>query len=247
MSFRVVQITDCHLFADKNKIVGDGISSYNTLDVTLKAVGKMAPDLVIVTGDLSADESAESYQHFQNLWSQNEMSAELKVIPGNHDAPDLMKAAFKGGFWREEPIQVKGWMLHSLHSQVAGIGKGNVSVEQLRQLQMQLDTHSRLSHFIAVHHHPIPMNSWMDNYEWMNREAFIDFVKLNNNIKLIIHGHVHTTRELVVGEAQLLSAPSTCWQFKHEAEFAFEQGAPAFRVINLHQDGSYESDIIEVM
>ena len=99
MSFRVIQLTDCHLFADKCKVVSEGvlrsgIASFKTLALVLEAIREYRPDLVLVTGDLIADESKWSYQHFNNLWREVNIDVQLKVIPGNHDNPRLMKESF---------------------------------------------------------------------------------------------------------------------------------------------------------
>jgi len=246
MSFRIIQITDCHLFADKEKVVGDGIVSFNTLSSVLDDIGRYNPDLVIVTGDLSADESYESYQHFQGLWENTHSDTALAVIPGNHDDASRMKEAFKEAFWEDGTIKAEGWLLHGLHSQIPGQGKGSVSFEQLQKLQHKIDENRTVNHFVAVHHHPVPMQSWMDNYDWVNRESFVNLVERNQEIKIVVHGHIHTPRDIPLGNARLLSIPSTCWQFKHEPEFAFDEGAPGFRVIDLHANGSFDTQIIRV-
>jgi Icc protein len=251
MSFRVIQITDCHLFADKRKVVGEGvlgsgIASFETLASVLESIPKHRPDLVLVTGDLSADESNGSYQHFKNLWRDLKVDTQLKVIPGNHDNAQLMKENFPQLFWQKGVIDAGGWKLHCLHSQIPGQGKGEVSDEQLTQLQLNIDCHPNSRHFIAVHHHPIAMNSWMDNYNWINKQAFVHLVERNEVIKIVMHGHVHTCRDIPIGQARLITTPSTCWQFKHEAEFAFDLGSPAFRVVELHPDGTFDTSVIFV-
>jgi Icc protein len=249
VSFRIVQITDSHLFADKGKVVGDdvldeGINSFNTLASVLAKIPLYQPDLVLMTGDLSADESEQSYQHFSQLWRDAKIESSLMMIPGNHDDAGLMKACFPNWFWEDDVVEVVGWRLHCLHSQVPGQGRGKVNDEQLHQLQRDIRQHPQLHHFIAVHHHPIAMNSWMDQYNWTNNQDFVELVEKNPVIKVVVHGHVHTTRDIPIGQARLLAAPSTCWQFKHEPEFAFDINPPAFRVIDLNQDGTFDTSII---
>jgi Icc protein len=251
MTYRVIQITDSHLFADKKRVVGEedlghGVVSFDTLASVLAEIPKHQPDLVLVTGDLSADESAQSYLHFNQLWCDAKIDVPVRVIPGNHDDAVLMKQHCAMSFWEDEVINASNWRLHCLHSQLPGQKKGNVNTKQLEQLQSDIDMSPHSHHFIAVHHHPIAMNSWMDNHHWINKQSFVDFVEKNRTVKVVIHGHVHTTRNIPIKHARLLATPSTCWQFKHEPEFAFDTGLPAFRIIDLHQDGSFDTCITYV-
>lgn len=251
MSFRLIQITDCHLFADQHKTIGEGIlgrgvAPFDTLVSVLNITHKYSPDMVLITGDLSADETEQSYQHFKQLWQQVGIKSPMMMIPGNHDNAVHMKSCFPESFWESEVVRASNWRMHGLHSQVPGQGQGNVNDEQLYRVQADIEQYPDAHHFIAVHHHPVAMNSWMDKYHWINKDAFVDFVERHEAIKLVIHGHVHAPRDILLGQARLLATPSTCWQFNHEAEFSYNQGAPAMRMIDLHQDGRFDTSIVRV-
>jgi len=60
-SVRLLQLTDTHLYADPEKRMF-GVDTHQTLsDVVDAAMQQDPPDVVIMTGDISQDESPESY------------------------------------------------------------------------------------------------------------------------------------------------------------------------------------------
>ena len=244
MSYRVIQITDCHLHSDKSKAVGDGVISFDTLEMVLKAIKPYDPDLVVVTGDLSADESEQSYQYFNQLWSTSKIDAKLLMIPGNHDDANLMQRHCPESYWHNHVFEVFDWKLHCLHSQIPGEGRGCVSDMQLNRLKQAIELHPLANHVVVVHHHPVAMNSWMDKYEWTNRKRFVNLVESHDAIKIVMHGHVHTERDIGLGQARLMATPSTCWQFKHDRDFAFDDKAPAFRIVDLKLSGEFDTAVI---
>src|SRR5262249_16779060 len=53
-----------------------------------------APDFVVISGDLVDTPTAEEYEHLKRLLSP--MRLPFASIPGNHDAREMMRAAFAG-------------------------------------------------------------------------------------------------------------------------------------------------------
>ena len=67
---RVLQLTDCHLFADESKDLL-GVNTSESFKAVVEAVRaqNFDYDFIAFTGDISQDYSATSYQHFANIIS----------------------------------------------------------------------------------------------------------------------------------------------------------------------------------
>ena len=62
---RILQITDTHLFAQKHETLL-GVNTWESYQAVLAAIrnSQREFDLIVATGDLAQDHSAEAYQHF---------------------------------------------------------------------------------------------------------------------------------------------------------------------------------------
>lgn len=243
---RVIQITDCHLFADIHRSAYQKINPYISLQQVLACAQNLKPELVLVTGDISGDLSETSYQHFQTLWQQAGIPAAMHLIPGNHDEPVLLRQFFRRQLaWLQTSLKLGNWHLHALDSYYRGT-LGNVDEEQLTRLRERVNAAPDAFHLVAVHHHPIPCNSWMDKHQWCNREAFVALLDELPQIRLVIHGHVHADLTWQYGNSQVLACPSTCWQWRHTEEFAVDDKAPGLRLLELGANGQFNTRIIRV-
>ena len=70
-AIRLCQISDCHLFADPSSVGYGDVNPYESLYRVLAQVAHSAPDGVIVTGDISGDDSEQSYAHFLALMTKH--------------------------------------------------------------------------------------------------------------------------------------------------------------------------------
>lgn len=91
---RVLQLTDCHLFADESKDLL-GVNTSESFKAVVEAVRaqNFDYDFIAFTGDISQDYSATSYQHFANIISV--LHKPVFFLPGNHDDGPLMYASLK--------------------------------------------------------------------------------------------------------------------------------------------------------
>ena len=83
-SVRVLQITDTHLFAEKDETLL-GVNTWESYHAVLQAIHASARevDLVVATGDLAQDHSSAAYQHFAEGIAS--FTAPCVWLPGNHD------------------------------------------------------------------------------------------------------------------------------------------------------------------
>ncbi|WP_164084647.1 metallophosphoesterase family protein [Alteromonas flava] len=241
-TYRLIQISDCHLFADRDKVGYQGINPYRSLQQVLIKLRTLEPDCVLLSGDISGDESAASYQHFLTLWDQYCPAVKLLSLAGNHDATDRWQQAFAATHsLTEHALNPQGWRLHCLPARFVGT-RGEIATADIEQLIARLQQHSAQHHIVALHHPIQNANVWMDKHALINPEVLTPLLQ-QPNLKLILHGHVHTARHIKVGQVDVLACPSTCWQWGNTAEFSVVEEPPGMRLIELDDEGQFSHSL----
>ncbi len=241
----IIQISDCHLFSDTQKIGYNDINPYESLQHVLAKVRSHRPDVLLVTGDVSGDGSGQSYRHFSKLLEQAQIDCRIGIIPGNHDNQAQLTAhVVDEHLWLNNPQLAlpNKWHIHLLDTQYQH-AIGQISATSLTSLTEYLTLHCNDYHILAVHHHPIPCDGWMDKHEWTNRQEFNAVVAATPFVKGVVYGHIHTAIEQQKGQCLYMACPSTCWQFATESSFATSDLMPGYRVINLLDNGQIITSI----
>ncbi|MDU0353572.1 metallophosphoesterase [Paraglaciecola aquimarina] len=242
---KVIQISDCHLFADKNKLGYNHINPYNSLARILIEVIAHKPDYLLVTGDISGDHSKASYQHFKQLLAAANIQCPYSIIPGNHDLPELLVTQFPAQcLWHNSPLNLgtSQWQLHLMSSHYQG-ALGYVAEGDLNRLAAHLTDNPDKYHLLAVHHHPVSCGFWMDKHEWLNRAEFINLIEQFPKVKAVVYGHIHNDLETNKKGVKYLACPATCWQWAAEPSFAVSELSSGFRVINLSENGQVNTSV----
>ncbi|MEP4890318.1 MAG: metallophosphoesterase [Aliiglaciecola sp.] len=238
---KIVQLSDCHLFKDKNKVGYNNINPYQSLQLLLDKVEQLNPDGVLVTGDISGDDSEQSYQHFLTLMAQFNLSNKFKVIAGNHDQSNAFNKLLANlDLANSQPWQIHNWFLHGIDTRYQDT-LGRVSDKDLGNLKNNLQNSPNNFHLIACHHHPLASGGWMDKHQWLNRDDFVNAVTTLPQVKLVVYGHIHHDSQHKILECDFHSSPSTCWQFASQADFAISEEMPGFKLYHLHNNGSFDS------
>ena len=233
----IVQISDTHLFGDKNRKI-NGSNSYQNLKSVINHVisEDKNPDLIVVSGDLSQDCTFESYQHLANLL--HKCGIKYYIFPGNHDDVDVMNKVFDLN-WEKDKVDycfsLGNWFLNVIDTSVYPEVGGELSDEQLKNLEKNLSQNKNKPTIIFMHHHPIPVKSeWLDNYILKNPENFNDIVKIHSQIKAVLFGHIHQVFEKTVNGIFYGSAPAACYQVVPNTKtFTIDKLMPGFRLIEL--------------
>jgi Icc protein len=200
------------------------------------------PDLLMLTGDLSQDGTAESYEHLQTLLSP------LKIptywLPGNHDCLEVMERSLTR-LRADKAFDRGGWRFLLLNSQIPGCVHGQLSDESLDWLDRQLTEYPNVPTLVSLHHPPFAVNStWLDHSILQNTPALLEVLDRYAQVKLVVFGHIHQEFQRQRGEVTFLGTPSTCIQFARESdEFALGQEPPGFRLIQLFDDGMWRSQV----
>lgn len=244
----VAQITDTHLFADPNQ-EWKGTLTAKTLRSVLELIEQLQPqpDLLLLTGDLSQDETPESYQQLQTLVSS--LSIPSYWIAGNHDRLPLMEQNLtEKPFFADKSFQVGGWQFILLNSAIPGCVHGELSPQSLEWLEHQLQQANNCPTLISLHHPPFCVNSaWMDDIGLHHAEELLDILDRNPQVRLVVFGHIHQEFAHDRQGVRYLGTPSTCIQFTpNSPKIALDSLPPGFRLFELYPDGRWETKVERV-
>lgn len=241
----IIQITDTH-------ILDDGAPSFNDFDTSaslMRVVNEIMEsesdaDLILLTGDLVHEPTKTAYQKLADHLSV--LTTPILSLPGNHDAPELMKYVMgANGHDTGNLIKFDDWLIILLNTCVIGEHSGELSAAELEFLQTSLEENQGAYCLIALHHPPVLINSsWMDAMTLVNAKDFFNIVEEHKQVRGIIWGHIHQEFEEETANVKLLGTPSTCLQFKPgSTEFTVDDKAPAYRKLVLKKDGSISSNV----
>ncbi len=251
MTVRILQLTDLHLMQEPSARLVD-VPTHDSLSDVLEYIRTTEAtfDAVILTGDLTHDGLPESYQHVRELLGDD--VARCHAIPGNHDDRAAMRQVLPeaaGGELKSVTFSMSagGWRLIGLDSLVDGEVFGHVGVEQLDWLQQQLTTHSDEPTLLFIHHPPVDIGSeWLDNIGLREADSLIELISAFDQVQLVCAGHVHQQFEQHLGNAIVLTSPSTGVQFEPGTiEPRYEHIAPGYRVIELN-GSEFHSEVVRL-
>jgi 3',5'-cyclic-AMP phosphodiesterase len=193
----IAQISDLH-------IKRPGALAYGRVD-TAKALERCvatlneftpAPDFVVISGDLVDTPTAEEYEHLKRLLTP--LRLPFASVPGNHDAREMMRAAFAGSAYAHpsgplnQRIEVAGLDLMLLDSSVPGKPHGHLDAPTLEWLDAELASAPEKPALLFLHHPPFRAGIWhMDRQNLLNADALAAVVQRHPRIQLVATGHVH--------------------------------------------------------
>jgi len=249
-SVTIVQLTDTHFFGTPDgKLMGvDTAGSFRQVKDLVQR-HQAAPDFYLLTGDLSQDETENSYARFAE--AIRDFKAPAYFLAGNQDARDSMHKAFEnsGAPVRFEKHFVAGkWQVILLDTQIPGEVGGRLSAAELKRLDKLLSDHADKHALVTMHHHPVPVgSSWLDGIRVDNGAEFMAVLSKHQNVRGVLWGHIHQEFEGNRNGLRLLGTPSTCVQFKPKsADFALDSIPAGYRRLTLTPDGTIETAVLRV-
>ncbi len=244
----IVQISDTHLFGDKNATI-NGFNSYSNLQTIFNSISslKEKPELIVVTGDLSQDCTAESYKHLYDFLLKS--GIKYYLLPGNHDNVSIVNKVFNYKWARENvdySADYKGWLFYFLDTSVYPEAHGELTQYQLQKLEDTLNKNKSKPTLIFMHHHPLQISSWLDGMILLDFDKFNSVVKQNPQIKGVLFGHIHQIFESNINGTFYGSAPSTSYQILPKtARFALDAVTQGYRLIELTTE-RFDSKVIRL-
>lgn len=243
----VAQITDTHVTAAEQRGTPGDDPSKRLLTV-VRALNALepAPDLVLVTGDLTTDGGDEDYYHLRGILSQLDMP--YYVVPGNHDDRGCIRSVFRQDGYLPEagylnyvidgyPLRIIA--LDTLHD---GHDGGRLCLDRLQWLEATLAEDREAPTVIAMHHPPfITGIAPFDRAPLEGADAFASIVAANPHVERVLCGHVHRAVETRWHGLTVTVAPSTAFEIALDlrpgSDFRLVNGAAAGYQLHLFGRG----------
>ena len=193
---RLVQLTDCHLFADPESEL-QGINTRQSFDAICGLIRsiKPKPDLLLATGDLTQDASVEGYRYLAQALQQTDLPSFW--IPGNHDDPQIMESILNGNCISPAKQIIAGqWQIILLDSTSPGETAGELGSQQFEFLGNCFNAFPDRPALVALHHQALPAGSeWIDAKGLRNQPELREILCRSEQVKAVLWGHVHQESE----------------------------------------------------
>lgn len=247
---RIVQLTDCHLFADQSRSLRD-IPTWHRFKLVLEKLRQQISefDLIVLTGDTAHDEDQKTYEAVRTEFA--EMADLVCVVPGNHDNRNGLKDIFSGlGDGPKDRVTFhrrwSDWQVIGLDSQRPGELPGSLGQEQLDWLSGQLDQSKTIPTLLFLHHPPVAVRSpWLDKIGLLDAADFEDLLRSHPQVKLIGCGHVHQQMSASFANATVFTTPAVGPPFRPRTdELQIDQVPPSYRVWELFDNGRWSTQVL---
>jgi Icc protein len=218
----ILQISDTHIAA-AGALVSGRLKTDASLRRLVDRVDEMRAqigpiDAMLISGDLSEDGSADSYAHLQHILAP--LNLPLRVIPGNHDAREPLRAAFARDGYLPQHGRLN-WSQHvgdialiGLDTLIEGQGGGTLDDTTLTFLQSALQDAADRPVLLSMHHPPFKSGiTFMDKIGLRGVDALADLLSDHCGELRVVCGHIHCMMVSEVGTKIALSAPSPCSSF----------------------------------
>ncbi|XZG68720.1 phosphodiesterase [Chitinibacteraceae bacterium HSL-7] len=224
----IAQITDPHI--TRPGILLDGrIDTIAMLAACIERLLALSPrpDLLLMTGDLVDCGHPEEYRQLRAMLERLPMP--LRLLPGNHDARDTLRAAFPGQPWLAgSPYlhyanDLGTLRLVALDTLKPGSGGGELDAARLAWLAATLAAAPAQPTLLAMHHPPfITGIAAMDEIGLSGLEQLAGVLTQHPQVRLIVCGHLHRAIHGTVAGIPVLTCPSSA----HQIDLRLGENAP---------------------
>lgn len=215
----IAQITDLHLGFDGSGTPQNNLDRLKTVLADINALRK-APDIMLVTGDLTENGAAEHYAALKR--AMENVGCPVHYALGNHDDRAAFQSIFSDTKFEDGFLQytVDDAPLRIIVLDTLEPGRHGGALCQTRAnwLEAKLLEAPQTPTLIALHHPPIATGiDWMTaspDEAWVRRlhSVLIKFT----NVQHIISGHIHRTIYDQFAGASLTVSPAIAPQVKLE-------------------------------
>jgi Icc protein len=212
--FLVAQLSDPHIGADWIPLDPAAL-----LAAAVAAVGRLRPDVVIVSGDLVEGARDEEYEQVRDALAP--LEAPVHVLPGNHDDRDALHRHFGAPGGDGQPVQYSAdhgpIRLVVTDSTAPGHEHGELDADRLAWLEAELAAAPERPTLVAMHHPPLVTGAPAIDAIALRedgRRALEEVLARHPQVLKVIAGHVHRTVAGELGGRAVLAIPSTYAQLE---------------------------------
>ncbi|MFV0428197.1 MAG: metallophosphoesterase [Arachnia sp.] len=253
---RILHLSDTHLMAPGG--THHGRDTTQRLQLVLGHFGRTA-DVVVVTGDVSEDGSADSYESARRLIGGFAAQRSIPVMwcIGNHDQTSNFRRVLLPGLDSptgklDSVLDLGAWRVIGLDTHEPNLVGGRLSGDQLSWLTEQLRGHDGPS-VVALHHPPVDPSSVIQaGIALADPAALLDRCA-RYRVRAVLGGHIHhqLLHSVVVGGYSLpvFTAPAVTHVVHHLAgrEVYTASRRSGLAYVELAEDGGYRvaADVVD--
>lgn len=227
-SVTVVQFSDTHLCREASS-APDGPD--RGLERAVALAAPLRPDLLLLTGDITNDESVEACRRVRSILST--LDAPIVATPGNHDDRDAVQSVFTEPHDR----QIGGWRIILADTLVPGRISGRIDVPELLD---RLGPEGDRPTLLAMHHPPIGTST----KEWFvlqGSAGLVSALSSRRDVVVVAAGHLHEAFHVVLSATSYIGCSSTWYSLAHHGDdFTASLGHIGAVAYRLHPDGTWQ-------
>lgn len=234
-----VQITDTHIFADREEFLG--ARPAEILEAAVDDIRARYPEagFVVHTGDIGGLEGRRAdYERYNGLIRPLPMP--VFHVPGNHDmvsgefARSLQPSAGPGVQWEFEKA---GWLFVGWNS----------SARDGSDLSRLLQRHAATPTLLFTHHNILPVGvRWIDRLIEPHSLGLLNVICSHPQVKYVVCGHVHLEKTLYYQGRYFVHTPALSWQFTpaiQDVKESVDDVPAGYRVFTIADDGAVGSTV----
>lgn len=190
-------------------------------------VNDLAPDMLLVTGDLTDMGFRPEYKVAQRLLARFH-AEHVMVLPGNHDARNVGYVHFEDLFGsRSQSITFKDVRVLGLDSSEPDLDTGHVGRNQYRRIEEELASPDEFK-IVALHHHLVPVPGTGRERNIVHDAGDLLRVLTNSGCDMVVCGHKHVPHVWRLEEMMVVNAGTAC---THRLR-GF--GRPSYNIIQIY-------------
>jgi 3',5'-cyclic AMP phosphodiesterase CpdA len=242
----IAHLSDTHLLAGGARQYGV-VSPEDGLILALDRLAhlELAPDVIVVTGDLTDLGEPEAYRRLRSLVEPvaTALGAEVVWVMGNHDERRPYSLELMGAE-SDEPQDavhvVGGLRVISLDSTVPGYHHGEITPAQLEWLAEVLAEPAPLGSIIAMHHPPVPLPlAPVDAVIGLFSQEALESVIRGTDVRGVLAGHLHYSTFSTFGGVPVSVASASCYTLDpapRDSLLLGVNGALSFNMTHVYED-----------
>ena len=182
-SFTIAQLSDLHC--------GSPHFVPSLLERAIAEINDLAPDLVIVSGDLTADGFREEYEVARDYLAKLDC-AEPIVIPGNHDSRNVGYVHFEELFGeRKSELHRDGVSIVAIDSTEPDVNHGTIGRGRYPWIEERFAAHEAFLRIFVLHHHLLPVPGTGRERNVVHDAGDALECLLRAGVHLVLSGHKH--------------------------------------------------------
>ena len=182
-AFTIAQISDIHC--------GSPHFVPSLLDRAIAEINELAPDVVVVSGDLTADGYREEYELAREYIDRLDCEDPI-VIPGNHDSRNVGYVHFEELFGeRRRELHRDGVSIVAVDSTEPDMDHGTIGRGRYGWIEERFASQEAFLRIFVLHHHLLPVPGTGRERNVVHDAGDALECLLRSGVRLVLSGHKH--------------------------------------------------------